>query len=52
MTTKPPGLKKARVAQRRLHAVVSKKPKQPDKVVGNWLGRMIALLLLKIRGRG
>jgi hypothetical protein len=48
--TKPPGLKKTRVAQRKLHAVVA--AKKPDKVAGNWLQRMIDALIRKVMGRG
>jgi hypothetical protein len=54
MAVKKPGIAKARVAQRRLHAVVSKpKPVQRERnKVARWLNRVVSLLLLKVRGRG
>ena len=48
---KKPGIQKARVAQRKLHAVIAKKPEP----VSNWFSRILAGLfgwLNRIRGRG
>jgi hypothetical protein len=38
-------------AQRRLHAVVNRR-QSPQSKAANWLARMIAIVLNKVRGRG
>ena len=45
---KKPGISKTRVAQRKLHAVL---PKKPEPAVG-WFSRIIATLMRKVLGRG
>jgi hypothetical protein len=46
-----PGIAKKRVVQRRLHAVVNRR-QSPQSKAANWLARMIAIVLNKVRGRG